>query len=194
MRFIWLRIIEMSVEKVTTNELEIAVVQLFNQAMDLILPNVMQSWMLDYEADLVMVNRSRYAYEVELKTSRADLKADGKKRHKHDAPIFKRLYFAMPGEIIDLYLIPERAGILSYKNRVVAEHVNWAGKRVAEYTYRDLELFREPTDNRMARKLTRDEIQKLKGIAYYRLWGLKRSVVKLVKEVKKLESELKESN
>ena len=78
-----------------TCELEYAVAEYFGVRTLLMIPNVFWGFGLNYEADLVVVTASRYAYEIELKVSKSDLKADAKKKHNHDGRHFKRLYFAM---------------------------------------------------------------------------------------------------
>ena len=56
---------------------------------DIMIPNL--SWgLLPYEADFVVVNKSGYMTEIEIKRSWEDFKADFKKNHKHDD---ERVYF-----------------------------------------------------------------------------------------------------
>lgn len=97
-----------------TKEVELAVVNYFGARKNLIVPNV--SWGfkgLHYEADLVVISKSGYAIEIEIKVSRADLIKDKKKWHSHDCKKFKKLYFAIPKKLLkDIEHIPEKAGIL----------------------------------------------------------------------------------
>jgi hypothetical protein len=98
-------------------EIEIAVANLFGIRRSLIVPNV--SWGLTglyYEADIVVITKSGYAKEIEIKVSKADLLKDQKKKHKHDCKHFRELYFAIPGKLLKHKdLIPERAGIICCK-------------------------------------------------------------------------------
>jgi hypothetical protein len=105
-------------QKITTREIEIAVARYFNPRVNLVVPNV--SWGLAlHECDLLVLTASQYLYEVEIKTTKSDLKADLKKRHGHNSRKIKKLYFAIPDYLLDCEdLIPERAGILTiWKNK-----------------------------------------------------------------------------
>ena len=67
-------------DKITTLEMEIAVMRWLGIRQNLVVPNV--SWgLLNYEADVVSLTPSGYATEVEIKVSKADLLADFKKGH-----------------------------------------------------------------------------------------------------------------
>jgi len=189
----------MSIEKPTTHELEEDVVHYFNPFKCLILPNVMIKLQhLRYatcEADLVVVSDAQYATEVELKVSRNDLKADARKKHTHDASIFRRLFFAMPEEIIDEKLIPDRAGIIAYKLIThPARTMRQDGWDSPEYKYRKIEVIRKPIPNNKAPKVTQEQRQKWRDLAYYRLWRLKPKLVEYQKEIDRLKGKLNNVN
>ena len=79
-----------------------------------VVPNV--SWGLGfaYELDLLAVSPAGVAHEIEIKTSRADLVRDGKKRRCHGDDRIMFLWFAGP-ESMKLHLLelaPDRAGIV----------------------------------------------------------------------------------
>jgi len=62
----------------TSKEIEILVADYFNYRANLIVPNV--SWGLGvHECDILVLTKAGYAWEVEIKTSVADVKADLKK-------------------------------------------------------------------------------------------------------------------
>jgi hypothetical protein len=84
----------------------------FNPRANLPIPNV--SWgMFFHECDLLILTKSGYGYEVEIKTSRSDLIADKNKGHGHRSDKIKHLYFAIPYYLEkDIEHIPVRAGIL----------------------------------------------------------------------------------
>jgi len=64
-----------------TSDIEFAVAKYFNFRKNLIVPNV--SWGFNiHECDLLIVRKSGYAIEVEIKISKSDFKADFKKIHK----------------------------------------------------------------------------------------------------------------
>ena len=55
---------------------------IWNKRSDIMIPNL--SWgLLDYEADFVVLSKSGYLTEVEIKRSWEDFKADFNKKHKH---------------------------------------------------------------------------------------------------------------
>lgn len=55
------------------------------------------SWgMLPYEADLVVINKTGYMREYEIKRSLQDLKADFKKKCYHDAEQVYQLFYVLP--------------------------------------------------------------------------------------------------
>ena len=153
------------ISKLNCTEIEIAVARHINPRINLIVPNVFWGFGLNYEADLVVVTPTGYAWEIEIKTTVSDLKADQKKRYQHNSNKFKRLYFAVPYSMkeISLELIPERSGLL-----------------VVNYDYRVL-LVKAPTSNRYAHKLTLDEVEKLKDLAAMRIWSLKEHILRLKK-------------
>ena len=122
---------------------------------------------LHYEADLVVVTRARCAYEVELKVSKADLKADAKKRHIHNGSIFKGLWFAMPENIYEPELVPDRAGVLlvyDYK------YFNY-GTQQEEIAPNRVRVERKPKTKNV--KLTEKQYIKLLELMAMRVWKLK---------------------
>ena len=96
----------------TTLDIELAVARYFNPRTNIIIPNV--SWGFGiHECYLLICTKAGYLYEVEIKTSYADLINDKKKWHNHNSDKIKELYFALPLSLSKHYnLIPERAGIL----------------------------------------------------------------------------------
>lgn len=100
----------------TSFEIEIAVARYFNPRVNICVPNV--SWGLGlHEVDLLILTKNGYAYEVEIKTTKSDLRADLKKHHGHHHYKISRLYFAIPYELqCSADLIPRRAGILIVDN------------------------------------------------------------------------------
>ena len=66
---------------------------------NIIVPNV--SWgMLDYEADLLVMNKTGYVTEVEIKRSWSDFLADFKKdENAHKSEIIYQFWYCVPDEI-----------------------------------------------------------------------------------------------
>ena len=93
-------------------DIEIAVMSYLDVRTKLVVPNV--SWgMFMHECDLLSLNMNGYATEIEIKTSRQDIRNEKKKKHNHDHEMIKHLYFAVPEELREFALenIPERAGL-----------------------------------------------------------------------------------
>lgn len=153
-------------EKLNTKELEVLVADFFNVRTHLIVPNVSWGFGLQYEADLVVVTKSNYIYEVELKVSKSDLKADAKKRkHLHPRKTFKRMYYAMPESIYDPTLVPEYAGVLlAYMHRK-----RWY-----------IKVERKP-ENLKVDPITDKQYIKLLELMAMRVWSMKKSNLRKLK-------------
>ena len=53
----------------------------------------------EYEADFLYITKSDYLYEVEIKISIADFRADQKKKKYHDFPLVRGFYYCLPAEL-----------------------------------------------------------------------------------------------
>ena len=83
--------------KLNIDEIEMAIVNsgIFNKRNDVIVPNV--SWgLLNHEADMVVMTKSGYLTEIEIKRSWEDFKADFKKDHHHHDDRVDKLYYCVP--------------------------------------------------------------------------------------------------
>ena len=68
---------------------------LWNKRSDIMVPNL--SWgLLPYEADFVVLSKSGYLTEVEIKRSWADFKADFNKSHRHDDERIYHFFYCVP--------------------------------------------------------------------------------------------------
>jgi len=147
--------------KVRCIDIECAVANYFSPRVNLIVPNV--SWgFLFHECDLLVVTPAGYCYEVEIKTSRSDLKADIGKAHGHRSTKIRRLYFAIPDYMEkDVEFIPERAGILLISAAVINGH--------------DIrcKCVRDPRTNAEARKISEAERFQVARLGTMRVWSLK---------------------
>jgi hypothetical protein len=120
----------------TILEVECAVLNYLDERQNLVVPNV--SWGIKYnklslhECDVLCLSKDGYATEYEIKTSKQDLLKDKDKEHGHKHPLIRRLYFAVPSDL--LYFakenLPENIGIIScfYTKKGVpyAEHIRHA--------------------------------------------------------------------
>lgn len=80
-------------------------------------------YVFSWESDYLALTKSGYWYEIEVKISRADFKADFKKIEKHNqlansneyaTPNF--YYYAVPENLISVEEVPEYAGLIYIKN------------------------------------------------------------------------------
>jgi hypothetical protein len=99
-----------------SGEIEVLMARYLGTSVTIVVPNVYYGLHI-HETDLLVLTPSGYAWEIEIKTSLADLKADKKKAHGHYSNKIKRLYFAVPEDLKDKALehIPERAGLFVIK-------------------------------------------------------------------------------
>jgi hypothetical protein len=140
-----------------TNRIEYVVAKHFNWRQNVIVPNISWGMGLRYEADVVILRPSGYASEIEIKTSKSDLKADLKKWHKHESNLFRQLYFAIPERLKDCVdIIPEKAGILLIEDK-------WMLAK----------LIRRAIINKAAIQWSLSQRQKLLNLAAMRIWDLK---------------------
>ncbi len=160
--------------KITTAEMECALANWFDYRVNLIVPNV--HWGMNmHECDLLIVSQVGYCTEVEIKVSRADLRADAKKLHGHNGGVARRvikyLYFAVPLALEEaaLEFAPERAGIITVKDTQPDRYGYIAGPRCRRV--------REPTCNKHSTKMTDRERYKVARLGALRIWNLKRKII-----------------
>src|SRR5690606_39543630 len=98
----------------TLYEIECALAGYYNPRVNLSVPNVSGGMGLRHECDLLVLRKTGYCAEIEIKRSRADCRADLNKRHGHESDMIRELWFALPSSIYESCreLVPERAGIL----------------------------------------------------------------------------------
>lgn len=85
------------------DEIELAITDIYDIRQNLIVPNVSWGFGIRHEADLLIVRKSGYCIEIEIKVTIADLRADFKKKHLHldRRNRIKELYYALPADLID---------------------------------------------------------------------------------------------
>lgn len=151
-----------------TSDMEIALMKKLDIRRNLIVPNIHWS-MLAYEADLVVLTKSNYATEIEIKVSKADLKKDKEKRHFHDSIYFKYFYYAVPHSLQDFALteIPDEAGLYVVRESGRTNCVRKAKER-SDY-----------------KKWTDEERTKLAELGCMRIQGLKQKIAKAEERIKR---------
>ena len=143
-----------------TLELEIAVANYFGIRKNLIVPNVSWGFGLKYEADLMILTDSGCLYEVELKVTKSDMKAEKKKYRAHSCRYVKYLFYAFPEQYLEtaVEIFPEDAGLL------VATTLKNGSIRI--------NLKRKPKQ-REYEKLTIEKKFQLARLGAMRIWSLK---------------------
>jgi len=159
-----------------TVDIEIALAERFNYRQNLIVPNV--CWGINiHECDMLIVSKSGYLTEVEIKTSVSDLRKDMTKTHQHNQGTrIKHLYFAIPADMI-FYTdyIPNNAGLF-----IIDEH---------KYGGLYARCIKSPVTNKDALQTkVREHIGHLGSM---RIWKLKIENRRLIKNIQTLEKKLK---
>ena len=166
----------------TTNKMETLIYRYFESGSLAIVPRVTKNngWLdtevnpmiwkniVNHECDILIVTKNHYLTEVEIKISLSDLKADFKKEHQHKDENIKNFYYAFPEEMKEkaIELIPEGAGILI----AVKKHLN------SGYEYRDIECYRKPKINKLAKPINDKVLSMIYRLGYLRYWNYRTSV------------------
>lgn len=108
----------------TTKEMEWAIFNYFCSSYPLITTNITRnSGVVNHECDILMVSKSNYLTEIEIKVSAEDFKKDFLKKHKHEDKKIKYQYFAVPynfkKELIKM--IPENFGIIFVEKKKIKD-------------------------------------------------------------------------
>jgi hypothetical protein len=168
--------------KATAATIELAVAKFFNYRQNLIIPNLSYGAGL-HECDLVVLMRSGYAYEVEIKVSATDIKADLKKDHGHESDLIRLFYFAIPEELLPHAVnIPIHAGIIKVSRGLVPEYklTGYGVEKTGNMASLDrVEIFRPPHVNKNSRKWTNDERMNLMRLSTMRIWSLKDKLLRV---------------
>lgn len=152
---------------IKTPEMELALASWFDYRVNLIVPNV--HWGRNmHECDLLMISKAGYATEIEIKISRADLRRDMKKWHRHHGGHqIKYLYFAMPAELeASAELVPAHAGIILIRSDEGLDY---------ERAPRCRQL-RPAVVNKGANKMSDRDQYKVARLGALRIWNLKRKL------------------
>ena len=164
------------INKINTFEMEAALTNYyFRRNYQLVVPRLSSIAFdgINHECDLLILSDSNYATEVEIKISKADLRKDKQKWHKHRSNMIKYLYFAVPEYMIDFALgkIPKEAGLFGVYKRVYNGKYMYFVKKV-----------KQAGVNRSAQKWTMEDRLKLAELGVKRIQKLQQ---RLVDEVNK---------
>ena len=148
-----------------SSDIEFAVANHFDWRQNLIVPNIWWGLGFNHELDMIVLTQSRYAYEIEIKTSVADLKKDLEKSHMHFSDKIRKLFFAIPKTMENsIEFIPADAGIIIVNENLMVQ------------------ILRRPKINKNARSLTEKEMEKLFHLAAMRVWNLKKKLREIRKQ------------
>lgn len=115
--------VNLKVEKMTTPAMELCLVNprrgAFPFTRYMVLPRA--RWGINginHECDMLALSSTGTLHEIEIKISKSDFLADLRKRHKHKSKIIKRLWYAVPADMVDYVLerLPEGAGLVKCEN------------------------------------------------------------------------------
>jgi hypothetical protein len=152
-----------------TKEVETALVRtkkLFTDCeKNVVVPNISFGLKFNHELDLLVLSKSGFITEVEIKVSRADLIKDFDKPHHHKDARIKFLYYAAPEEMEQdlLELVSANCGIIVVKTIKSGRN---KGKNFGV-------IIRKAQANAGAKKITPKEKTKLFELMLLRFWNLK---------------------
>lgn len=152
--------------RISTNlsylDIELAIAKHYDTRQHIIVPNCYINFgtSADHECDLLIIKKSGYAEEIEIKMSKSDFKADFKKKHDHVDERLQHLYYAMPINVYEQCkeLIPDYAGIYVIRK-------NLTGKAYASCV--------KNAPKKECRKLTESEQLKIARLGVMRIWNMK---------------------
>lgn len=156
----------------TIDEIELGVAYAFGIRNNVIVPNVSWGFFATHEADLVIINRSGYMTEVEIKRSWQDFLNDFKKHTTHDEGKVTWKYFAVPESMCEKawqYLCDNGHkdwGLIPYNETGGA----WIKYRPICYPH-----------SSQSKKLTFEERFAIARLGTMRIWNLKGKLVSLKK-------------
>ena len=160
--------------RLTALDIELAVSEFFGIKKNLIIPNLSWSFFA-HELDLFVLTQNSFGYEVEIKVSVADLKKDLTKTHGHKDSKIKRLYYAIPGHLLNKSeIIPSHAGILLVSEKSVIENFPTPHEVVSYHT----EIIKEP-EGTSSYKFTEAERIELYRLMAMRVWTGKKQLQKM---------------
>lgn len=154
----------------TTIEMEVALMKFFNFTQKLVVPNVTRmSGLVEFETDLLILTKSRYATGVEIKVSKSDFQNEFKKIQYHYGEemddvfygMFKNFYFAFPENLVEECIVdvPSRFGILSVDKKGKVSEL-----RASELLYN--------------KKWSEKDYNNLMRIGCMRIYNLKKNLIK----------------
>jgi hypothetical protein len=141
----------------------------------IVVPNVHWGLGFNHELDLLSITIPAFiGTEIEIKVSKGDLKRDLLKKHKHEDPRIRQLYFAVPIELEEAVFeyVPKEAGIITISKNPDAVYMHRMYRCVIRRNAKPQKYFTAFTDK---------ELFRLMRLGNMRYWSLfhKKFMVKL---------------
>jgi hypothetical protein len=153
--------------KLNIHEIEYAIAKdrRFNFLKNDVLINI--SWgFLYHEADMLIVSKTGYISEIEIKRSIADLRNDfTKKNHTHSSQLINKFYYAVPEKLV------EKTKLLLLEHKRVAGIISYSENKKINI------IIEAP--NLKKRKITLEERVKLLRLGNMRVWRMHKYFEKL---------------
>lgn len=150
----------LNLRKLNSTDLELAVAHRFDFRRNLIVPNVWWGLGFKHEIDVLVLTGSNFAYEIEIKISKQDLKKDFEKTHGHLSNRLRKQYFAVTENLRELAL-----------ELIVSRRPNWG--LIVVNSQKESEKVREAKVNKSAIPFPDKDRQHLYQLASMRTWTLK---------------------
>ena len=164
-------------KRITTPEMELLIYEYFEKSSHVIVPKFSRINTVKYkdktkhlgyrsekivthECDMLAVTKNKFLYEIEIKISVSDFKADFKKKHNHEGNI-KQFYYAVPHYILDKIedLVPEETGILIAECNDDNFNKSWKLKK-----------YKNAKNNKLATPIDDEKLNKIFRIGYLKYW------------------------
>jgi hypothetical protein len=129
---------------------------------ELAVPNVSYG-LLNHEADLIIMNKSGYLTEFEIKRSWSDFLADFKKKHTHEDELVRQFYYVVPKSIFQKVYDFCKSEQKSLSVIFYTEEKEFKKEPMPYFLYKI----------RNFRKLFLEEKFKLARLGCFRIWTLK---------------------
>lgn len=162
-----------------TGEMEVAVANLINPRLHVIIPNIYWGINLFHECDLLVIDKVGRFTEIEIKISASDLKRDFKKWHGHQNSMIGRLVYAVPAHLraLALEIVPIEFGLIVVDTMVIPinskeTYIRFKASWVRRVRFQNGYIAPKP-----------EIVSKVKFLGCLRIWNLKRENLRLQKDL-----------
>lgn len=152
----------------------------YNKRTDVFVPNVSFGFLSGYEADLLIMNKSGYVTEIEIKRSYNDFMKDFKKEFFHCDDRIREFYYCVPINILDKVL-NKLVETKTYVNGVYyfTDNNELYFKSHKDIPYIEDDLIVSSALRNKGRKLFLEEQIKLLKLGSFRIYNLKQKLISM---------------